>query len=697
METFKRISASLKSQIKDFGGLGVTSGGSSSNQHSNSIQNGYDDGTIPYLYGLLFQSKLHQSGEIVFDSNGPFHNFVTQIEETVISVLLNEFNPEDMTQASSVFITCAAHVSSSEFDLDTFYSVSPIGAIRMSIRLIAMSCPHRLFENLKEIFGSIIECRGSIDGISLDKPSFLESDSFIHLKDEMSALLLKSPPINRNRLHSSMSTLTFQMLLDEPYLDIYHPDVIKDMTRKAPNINSILLLNSIRITVEMSGCEEIHGLYELINTTALMNNTQSNPIYRRIDDTNEISSENNNRSSHYKTNSITSGSSSCSSSTNGNFMITRILKSLKVNDSKLSSIPEYNADIANTVSSSYSCHIVYIWTISNPILDTEYYTCPTLKDILTPPSVGWSSSVGTGVSNGINGIINLANNTVNNTNLTATNKVDNVNSHNKGRLWPSTRTTVGRLPGPRLKVSFVPLSSVVEEGYVDGEVTDMNGELKTASECLVKLNASSSSSSSSSSIVFPPIIISSDSRQRNNVKNKKDPDINVNVYNKNNSQYNVKDSLFQESSTDKLFDSIENENEEINQLQDQILKDQVIYKKLNNSIVRYKRKATILTLPNLKYINNNEDYFEVLSKDLVLESNTDNMNVIITTDVLQKGKNIMSTYLYNSSNKDQNVISDKIADINIIHKDNEVSGIDASDLYEKYRNIESKLNEKVCV
>ena len=152
METLTRLSSTLSSQIKELG-VKVSSRDVKSKGAS---ENSIDTDSAQSLSARVLTTAV--AGEVLFETSGSFHEFILQIEDSIITLLLENYDLQDLPLVSGVFSARAAQFD----DVDSVrcvYSVSQIGSIRSSIRTIASHDLDRLPDHLDAIFLSISSSR----------------------------------------------------------------------------------------------------------------------------------------------------------------------------------------------------------------------------------------------------------------------------------------------------------------------------------------------------------------------------------------------------------------------------------------------------------------------------------------------------------------------------------------------------------
>jgi hypothetical protein len=394
METLIRLSSNFGSQIKELG-VKVSSRDVRTKQPSDRL-NERDS----RLSARIIRAAT--AGEVLFDTSGHFHDFVQQIEYAIIQLLLEHFSIEELPHVSSVFVNRSVQFCDPDL-MCCIYSTSQIGAIRSSIRLIASHDFGRLSNHLDEIFLTI--------SLNREKRVCLVTEPLL----QGLVRSVSSNDLSKKQLH-------FCLLSDEPLTSVLHlrmPPVTSSyaaITSK-PTLKSKGKDSTLSIRVERAGSEQVHGLYSFSpyspNTTfsgtgAAFSSHCSTYISR---DGYVISRQQKGVSLSPISNTIVSSrnvETVVSSSGNGERVTEAISTSYNIADVSpitATAITPASAP-AGIVTSADDRAImsrdgdetrdptstVYRWMISNPSLDTNYYTCCTMDPSPLPPALGWRSS-----------------------------------------------------------------------------------------------------------------------------------------------------------------------------------------------------------------------------------------------------------------------------------------------------------------
>jgi hypothetical protein len=397
METLIRLSSNFGSQIKELG-VKVSSRDVKTKQPSDRL-NERDSG----LSARIIRAAI--AGEVLFDTSGHFHDFVQQIEYAIIQLLLEHFSIEELPHVSSVFVNRSVQFCDPDL-MCCIYSTSQIGAIRSSIRLIASHDFGRLSNHLDEIFLTI--------SLNREKRVCLVTEPLL----QGLVRSVSSNDLSKKQLH-------FCLLSDEPFTSVLHlrmPSVTSSyaaITSK-PTLKSKGKDSTLSIRVERAGSEQVHGLYSFSpyspNTTinsigAAFNSHCSTYISR---DGYVISRQQKGvilSPISNTTVSLRNVETVVSSSGSGERMKEAISTSAicyniaDVSPITATAITPASAPAGIVTSADDSAIMsrdgdetrdptstVYRWMISNPSLDTNYYTCCTMDPSPLPPSLGWRPS-----------------------------------------------------------------------------------------------------------------------------------------------------------------------------------------------------------------------------------------------------------------------------------------------------------------
>ena len=330
MDTIKRLSSSLKTQLLNSSGAGHLVSPPSSRLHSQrtikTAQINQRNDIETSCQNLLDSSN---QGEIFFKTDGKFHAFVLRVEDAVISILLHHFQPEDLPQATSAFVTRAVQYCADFDPMDSAYSASQVGTIRSSIRVIASKEPGRILDHIDAIFATISSaCGMQILGINNET-----------LRREAHCL---------RKLSSAQ--LSYQPLQDDPFALVFH----SKRGKKVPT----------KIRISGCGCDQVHGLYSLGNrSNEPIHDDDWQPVYRHPD-------------GYIITRTKKVITTICSPEQD---------QEQDINQQQPSSSSFQQDGKTDTVTTT----AIYMWYISNPLLSCSYYCCCTMDSSPIPPALGW--------------------------------------------------------------------------------------------------------------------------------------------------------------------------------------------------------------------------------------------------------------------------------------------------------------------
>jgi hypothetical protein len=397
METLIRLSSNFGSQIKELG-VKVSSRDVRTKQPSDRL-NERDSKLSARII------RAAKAGEVFFDTSGHFHDFVQQIEYAIIQLLLEHFSIEEFPHVSSVFVNRSAQFCDPDL-MCCIYSTSQIGAIRSSIRLLASHDFGRLSNHLDEIFLTI--------SLNREKRVCLVTEPLLQG-------LVRS--VSSNEL--SKKQLHFCLLSDEPFTAVLHlgmPSVMSSYSAvtSRPTLKSKCKDSTLSIRVERAGSEQVHGLYSFspdtpnttINSKGAAFSSHCSTYINR--DGYVISRQQKGVCLSPISNTIVSlGNVETAAPSSGNGELAEeALSTSAVNHNiadispiTATAITPASAPTGTTISADDSAimsrdgdeardptNTVYRWMISNPSLDTNYYTCCTMDPSPLPPSLGWRPS-----------------------------------------------------------------------------------------------------------------------------------------------------------------------------------------------------------------------------------------------------------------------------------------------------------------
>lgn len=349
METLIRLSSTLSSQIKELG-VKVT---------ARDVRTKGVNGTGRVDPAQSFSACVLNTavaGEVFFEPSDSLHDFIQQIEDSIIYLLLEKVSLTELPSVSGFFVSQAAKFH--DIDLTAcIYSNSPLATIRSSIRIIASNDIGRIMEHLESIFvgvSSLIEKK-----ITLLPESFLRGLNFPSSVSEL-----------------SRKQLFFALQDNDPFAQVLHcrlsPSSLSSPSLSTSSAISKTKSTVLSIRVENAGSEQVHGLYSLSTSLSKVNShgvTLQNPVYNNSDGY-MISCQ-----QKEVCLSVENVSSRCEISKDEDGSTEPMIQSLD-------SCPHFEPD---------SIIISYRWVISNPSLDCKYYTCSTMEPSPLPPAVGWKS------------------------------------------------------------------------------------------------------------------------------------------------------------------------------------------------------------------------------------------------------------------------------------------------------------------
>jgi hypothetical protein len=399
METLIRLSSNFGSQIKELG-VKVSSRDVRTKQPSDRL-NERDS----RLSARIIRAAT--AGEILFDTSGYFHDFVHQIEYAIIQLLLEHFSVEELPHVSSVFVNRSVQFCDPDF-VCCIYSTSQIGAIRSSIRLIASHDFGRLSNHLDEIFLTI--------SLNREKRVCLVTEPLL----QGLVRSVSSSELSKKQLH-------FCLLSDDPFTAVIHLRM-PPVTSSYAAITSKQTLKSkgkdstMSIRVERAGSEQVHGLYSFsyYSPNATIN---SKGAALRSPNSTYISRDGYVISRQQKEICLSPNSTTIISlvkaetvaSSPGN--VVQVNEALSTSAASLDISSHNIGDISPIITTAMTpasaiestvvgtvdnaivnrngdeikdpTSTVYRWLISNPSLDTNYYTCSTVDPSPLPPALGW--------------------------------------------------------------------------------------------------------------------------------------------------------------------------------------------------------------------------------------------------------------------------------------------------------------------
>ena len=349
METLIRLSSTLSSQIKELGVKVTSRDGRTKGVHGN----GRVDPAQSFSACVLSTAV---AGEIFFEPSDSLHDFIQQIEDSIIYSLLEKVSLIELPSVSGFFVSQAAKFH--DIDLTAcIYSNSPLATIRSSIRIIASNDIGRIKEHLESIFlgvNSLIEKK-----ITLSPESFLRGLNFPSSVSEL-----------------SRKQLFFALQDNDPFAQVLHCR-LSPSSLSCPSLSTCSAISKTKSTVlsirvEDAGSEQVHGLYSLSTSLSKVNSygvTLQNPVYNNSD----------------------------------GYMIScqqkEVCLSVENVSSRLELMKNEDESTEPVIQPLDSCSRIepdstitsYRWVISNPSLDCKYYTCSTMEPSPLPPAVGWKS------------------------------------------------------------------------------------------------------------------------------------------------------------------------------------------------------------------------------------------------------------------------------------------------------------------
>ena len=373
METLKRFSSTLSSQIKelsvkvsskDVWGRGIL--------HSPLGRDSYHSFSAQFLCDASL-------GDVHYQSDCLSHDFVLQIEDAIINMLLDQFNLEDLPQATSAFTARAAIFGG--FDLtDSVYSASQIGTIRSCIRTMVSHDLSRLSEQLEAIFLCISS--------SCDKKISIISEPLL--------MELTDPSF---KLEAASKQISFRVLSDESFASVIHMkmlslDVDQEEKTSKLRLNASSRMQMQSILVAKAGSTQVHGLYNLVpsvNDNSSSSSTIGSQCPQYCSADGYVISRTRKKIQSVRDHAIqldpevkTILETLCDPVPSGVFTDEMILGLQLFDDKESSNESDTAADGPNFV--------IYQWIISNPSVASCYYKCCTLDPSHLPPSLGWRPS-----------------------------------------------------------------------------------------------------------------------------------------------------------------------------------------------------------------------------------------------------------------------------------------------------------------
>jgi hypothetical protein len=138
----------MEAAFKAFLGSSIASKGNSSNTNSNNSTSN------PLLGDRINENKTQ--GAVVCDPGGPFQEFVLRVEDATILHLAESLGSLNLSEPASSFLTASARLGSSD-GYSATYARSPIGQIRISIRIAAKHNPIQLMDWIDNVLSKISE------------------------------------------------------------------------------------------------------------------------------------------------------------------------------------------------------------------------------------------------------------------------------------------------------------------------------------------------------------------------------------------------------------------------------------------------------------------------------------------------------------------------------------------------------------
>lgn len=333
----------MEAALKAFLGSSISSKGDSNNNKSNSSN--------PLLSDRINENKTQ--GAIVCDPGGPFQEFVLRVEDATILHLSECLGSLDLSIPASSFLTASARLGSSD-GYGATYARSPIGQIRISIRIAAKHNPVQLIDWIETVLNKISE------------------------KDD------RVKPLGREALRThakSLAVLKLQFLTYFPLDDEPLAEVIHINRSQFQQLNENGTVKNLGIEVTRCGSLQVRGMYVPIPGTEhpSYSNTQGYIITR-----------------------IKRTVSSVRQDKNPTIFLMPNQKVAVNFDEKTDSIGS-EADMKSNDNSNNLSDVetedeisLFMWYITNPALSSVYYYCASIEPSPLPPALGWQQiSLGT--------------------------------------------------------------------------------------------------------------------------------------------------------------------------------------------------------------------------------------------------------------------------------------------------------------
>lgn len=279
-------------------------------------------------------------GAVVCDPGGPFQEFVLRVEDATILHLAESLGSLNLSGPATFFLNAAARLGSSD-GYSATYARSPIGQIRISIRIAARHNPIVLMDWIDNVLNKISE------------------------KDD------RVKPLGREALrgHAKSLTalksqfLTYFPLDDEPLAEIIHIN-----RSQFQQLNENGTARNLGIEVTRCGSLQVRGMYIPVPGT-------EHPCYSNAHGY------------------IITRLKRTVSSVNANEKITFLMPNQKIafkgksEDSEDTTLDD-KSNNAQEVSTEDEISL-FIWYMTNPALSSVYYYCPSIEPSPLPPALGW--------------------------------------------------------------------------------------------------------------------------------------------------------------------------------------------------------------------------------------------------------------------------------------------------------------------
>lgn len=312
------------------------------------------------LAARLQNSSYDIDGTLVYNPGGPFQEYLLRVEDAVILHLLSWKSLDELKDCASIFIAAVSDLGDQKDPIDATYISSPVGQIRICIRMAACHNPANIITWIDKVISRISASdrrvkpferqalRTHAKSLSTLAPRYL---SYYPLDDEPLAQVLhlnrtQLPPEIQQKLLASSSPIPSKTTTgsDQP-------------PQQTQNFQSPLTLQSFGIRVSQCGSVQVRSTYT--------------PVAEAVHP--------------------------CYSNPQG-YIITRARKtinSIVTDDVNTQSDAQRDVDSAHNAEGTdenprtVEEMSLFVWYLTNPVLSSVYYYCVTVEPSPLPPALGW--------------------------------------------------------------------------------------------------------------------------------------------------------------------------------------------------------------------------------------------------------------------------------------------------------------------